>query len=255
MLSWLPRFEEPKWLMNAKLGDSPLPIEEILRGSVYYPASGMDGRPVQYFGGFAHSFVYADCNISKSLLKRQLDTFKGYRICHLRSVTKEQLCFNPFTPIHPGLRDGDPGRVHQSSEFEPYAFWAVYERCDGIDDSHGPQRFSLLFIGGEGVATFQSLYYSNQCAPSLITLIKCDAFTGNWTSFLDAKKIFARSVIRNQAGMPEYLFCDYGDAVSPWPWYSELIGTIAVPPFTRLRLWKLSKQSSSWHKSTLQRGE
>jgi hypothetical protein len=181
-----------------------------------------------------------DCCISEDQLKRQLDTFKGYRIYHTRSVTKAELSLKPFTPIHTQATDGDPRLLLGASEFEPYALWSIYERCEEFDASHGPQRFSLLFIGGEGAATFQSLYYSNQCSPSVITLIRCDTFTGNWTAFFDATKIFARSVRQNRYGMPDYLFCEFGEAKSPWPWYSELVGTIAAPPSIRRRLWKLS---------------
>ena len=166
-----------------------------------------------------------------------MDTFKGYRLFHLRSVKKEELCFKPYTPILPLPTDGDPRRLHVRPEFAPYALWAVYERRAEFDEVHGPQRFSLLFVGGEGAATFQSLYYSNGCSPSIITLIRCDAFTGNWTAFFNPTKILARSVMQNPYGTPDYLFCDYGqEPESPWPWYSKLQHTIAVP-YGRLRLW------------------
>lgn len=224
--------------MVATLGSGPLPINEILRGSVFYPASAMDGRPVEYLAGFSHSFVYADCNVSRDTLERDLDTFKGYRLFHLRSVTKEELCFKPFTPIVPLTADGDPRHQYLQPGFSPYALWAIYKRHAEFDEAHGPQRFSLLFVGGEGAATFQSLYYSNQCSPSVITLIRCDAFTGNWTAFFDPTKILARSVMQNPNGTPEYIFADYRpEAESPWPWYSELEHTVAVP-YGRLRLWR-----------------
>ena len=115
--------------------------------------------------------------------------------------------------------------------------WAVYDRRLEFDEVHGPERFSLLFVGGEGVETFQSLYYSNQCVPSVITLIRCDAFTGNWTAFFDPEKIFARSVMQNPYGTPDYIFCDYRkEPESPWPWFTKLQRTVVVP-YGRLRLW------------------
>jgi hypothetical protein len=179
--------------MGSNLRSDPLPTEEILSRSVFYPASGTDGRPVKYLAGFSHSFVYADCNVSRDVLERDLNTFKGYGIWHLRSVPQEELCSRPFTPVLPQPGDGDPSRQHVQPGFLPYALWAVYERQAGFDEAHGPQRFSLLFVGGEGAATFKCLYYSNRSAPSVIALIRCDAFTGNWTAFLDPTKILARS--------------------------------------------------------------
>jgi len=41
--------------MVPSFGNDPLPIDEILQGSVFYPASAMDGRPVKYLAGFSHS--------------------------------------------------------------------------------------------------------------------------------------------------------------------------------------------------------
>jgi hypothetical protein len=106
---------------------------------------------------------------------------------------------------------------------------------------HGPERFSLLFVGGEGAATFQALYYSNQCAPSAIVLIKCDAFTGNWTQFFDPTRVFARSVIQNPHGTPKYLFfCDHS-RTPPWPGYSTSQHTVTMTysgeTYQRIRLW------------------
>lgn len=219
-----------------------LPIADILQRSVFYPASKMDGRPVRYLAGFSHSFIYADCNVSQDLLTRNLDTFKGYRLYYSRSVTREELCFKSFQPILAEPTDGDPRWLRVQADFSPYALWAIYDRRPEFDEVHGPARFSLLFVGGEGVATFQSLYYSNQCAPSVITLIRCDAFTGNWTQFFDPKKIFARSVMQNPHGTPDYLFCDYMQG-PPWHWYSKLQHTVASAidddgiAHQRLRLW------------------
>lgn len=238
MLAALNRYPVPDWLAAISDADDPLPIADILRGSVFYPASEIDGGPVKYLAGFSHSFVYADCNVSLDALTRQLDTFKGYRLYCSRQVMKEELCFRPFQPILPEPRDGNPRRQRIPPGFLPHAVWAIYDRLPEFDEAHGPERFSLLFVGGEGVATFQALYFSNQCAPSVITLIKCDSFTGNWTQFFDPKKIFARSVMQNPHGIPEYIFCAYRqEPEPPWPWYPKLQQTVALPHHERLRLW------------------
>lgn len=223
--------------MRLDFAHDQIPIADILRGSVFYPASAVDGRPVKYFGGYSHSFVYADCNVSQEGLRTCLDTFKGYRLYYSRSVAREELCFRSFQPVPPEPNDGNPKRLHIRPDFSPYAIWAVYERQSGFDEEHGPDRFSLLFVGGEGVATYQSLYYSNQSAPSVITLIRCDAFTGNWTQFFDPERLLARSVMQNPYGTPDYIFCEYGqEPEPPWPWYSKLQHTVASP-YQRLRLW------------------
>jgi hypothetical protein len=125
----------------------------------------------------------------------------------------------------PTAGDGDPLDSLRYGDGDMFAEWAVYDRKGLYDDDHGPLRFSLLYIGGEGVSTFQSLYFSNRCSPSAIVLIKSDGFTGNWTNFTYPEQIFARSVMGNPAGQPEYLFIEYGDS-SCWPWYSSKVSTI-----------------------------
>lgn len=130
--------------MESNFENEPFPIAEILEGSVFYPASRMDGRPVKYLGGLSHSFVYADFDVTRDELERDIDTFKGYHICHLRSVKKEEICYRPFTQMPPQRSDGDPGYLRLRPEFKPYALWAVYERLPNFDDVHGPQRFSSL---------------------------------------------------------------------------------------------------------------
>jgi hypothetical protein len=224
MIAELTKSAVPKWLVNI-IPTSPFPINEVLQGSVYYPASNFDGRPVKYLGGYSHSFVYVDFNVKRDGLIGQLDNFKGYKLAFSRSLEAKDLCFRSFVPIMPTAQDGYPEDSLSYCDGNMFAEWAVYDRVNSYHDDHGPQRFSLLYIGGEGVATFQALYFSNRCAPSAIVLIKSDGFTGNWTAFRDPYKILAKSVMGNPAGQPEYLFID--SLVEPcWPWYSNKVNTI-----------------------------
>jgi hypothetical protein len=142
--------------------------------------------------------------------------------------------------------DGDPRRLELGANFNPYAQWIIYERRKEFGSNHGPDRFSLLFIAGEGAATFQALYHSNRCAPLAITLIRSDAFAGNWTNFFRPELIFARGVLRNPFGAPEYLFCEFGEEPeSPWPSHPHLWHTVASPNGIRLRLWGRSPYAQS----------
>jgi len=237
VLPGLQRHPSPNWLLAIDALHGPLPITQVLQGSVFYPASAMDGRVVKYLGGYRHSFVYADWNISQEFLTENLDTFKGYRIL------QSELCFNSFQPDFPGLAYIHQNHQHGRDSVSPYAVWTIYERTPEFDEHHGPQRFSLLFIGGEGVEAFQSLYFANHCAPSVVTRSRCDAFAHNWTQFFPHEGILARSVMQNPAGTPDYIFCNFRqDPESPWPWYSKLEHTVAIP-YGRFRLW--SRGSSS----------
>ena len=93
-------------------------------------------------------------------------------------------------------------------------------------------RFSLLYIGGEGVATFDALYIGNNAIPQILALINSDGFSGNWTSFRDETEIFGRMVLNNPNGIPKYLLCggcvtgDPPRLYADWSTYTKLILTI-----------------------------
>lgn len=69
---------------------------------------------------------------------------------------------------------------------------------------HGPVRFSLLFIGGEGVATYQALYWSNKTTAKAVAIIHPGTGSGfNWTNFLDGEKALGYTVTKNPYGQPD----------------------------------------------------
>ena len=233
MLKVFDRRPVPDWLTSCSI-DDPLPTVEFLTNSVYYPACGFDGRPVQYCGGFSHSFIYVDYGVSSEVLVAELSryySFGSYRLVGGRFVDKDEL-LGPESrqPEQPNEAiDGNPRR-YADHFVEPYAYWSVFERAPHLGEGHGPQRFSLLYIGGEGVATFQALYYSNGLAPALVAVIQPgEGFGYNWTSFFDERTILARSVLNNPNGLPGYLLfggigadLEFQQSVV-WPGYSRLL--------------------------------
>lgn len=239
LLTCLHQREVPAWLKDHHPG-SPFPaLKSLLQGSVFYPASWMDGRPVKYLGGCYHSFIYADWKVPEERLERQIDTFKGYRLLDLRKISAGDI----FSSTSEAGSDFYSRRTLEPSQTRiNFIFWCVYQRQADFGPTHGPERFSLLFIGGEGVTTFQKLYVHNGCRPDVLALIKCDAFTGNWTQFFRPDRELARVVMRNSAGVPTFLFCDYIIDTSPWPWYPALIQKIVSQKndngtHQRLHLW------------------
>ena len=219
----------PAWLATAS-ADDELPLTRLLHGSMFYPACGLDGRPVQYFGGAVHSFVYVDQAVSRQDVIQALEFFKGYRLLFVKDVNQDALGRKSFERHEKVLNEhGDMSRGFNSSYFS-YAIWAVLERQEGFGPDHGPVRFSLLYIGGEAVSAYWSLYWRLRIAPFAITLIKCDGFTGNWTSFFDDGAELATLVrlsvrLSAELNSPKYLFSAYQgrDAGSPWRWFSERV--------------------------------
>lgn len=131
-----------------------LPIQQILRDSLFYPDCGLDGEIIrscneQFELRRICSFVYADPNINEERLLDELDSFTHYRVLATRS-------FNPF--------DYDlDGPVVYPRYRRPFGRWTVYEKDPHNYINVGPERFSVLFLGGmymdaEGVFPLFSKY-------------------------------------------------------------------------------------------------
>lgn len=236
----LPSIEpEPGWLMNMDCQLTRFPWPKMLHRSVYYPASGFDGQPVRFLGRYFQSYIYVDYGVSQEVVVRRLDEFLGYKVIGHRHVTKSELVPNGWIPLPPKPEDVRSSRQIQRIR-GPFAIWAVLERKEEYSADHGPARISLLYICGDGVATFQAIYHGNEAAPAVVAIIQPGTgFGGNWTNFEDPQKCFARSVMQNPHGQPEYLlYGGWGEShfyTKPcWPEFSGRVRAFSG----RLRLWR-----------------
>jgi hypothetical protein len=209
MIEELPEARAPDWLTEVSSESMPhvsLPLRGILEDSLYYPSSHFDGDPVRCLAGNIYSFVYVDYGQSQSNLLAALRRpgFRGYRLLGSRSVTEDELTPRGWSSTPPLPSDGDPNQ-HREWIKQPFCIWSVFERVQ-FDRTHGPDRFSMLFLCADGAAAFQALYIGNAIAPKVIAIIQPGhAFGGNWTDFTDPKAILARSVLQNPYGKPDFL--------------------------------------------------
>ncbi len=89
----------PEWLARlspAALETADFPLKEALEHSLYYPAAGFDGRPVQFLGGFIHSFVYVDYGEEESAVNAEMQQpgFLGYHLAGRKRLNERDLA--PF---------------------------------------------------------------------------------------------------------------------------------------------------------------
>jgi len=210
MIEQIPYLTSPDWLMKLtaeSMLKQPFPLSDVLDGSLYYPGAGTDGKPVRWLAGNTYSFVYTDYMVDQSgfldALNHDDTGFKGYRILGTKNVTMQDLVPNGWSPMPPNRDDGNPRQWNEHLA-QPFCIWAILERQAGYGAEHGPERFSLLYLCGEGVASYQALYNSNKIKPKILFLIQ-HGFGGNWTDFEDPNGILARSVAVNPAGMPDWL--------------------------------------------------
>jgi hypothetical protein len=104
--------------------------------------------------------------------------------------------------------------------WRPFMQWVVYERDACRDESHGLKRFSLLYIGGEGVATYQALYWSNRQRPKAMAIIQPGTGFGlNWTDFREQGNPLNWVVKNNPAGTPDLIYYGgYNRAYDDFSW-------------------------------------
>jgi len=233
----------PDWLMQMtpeRMVRSPFPLHDLLSGSLYYPSSSFDGDPIAYLGGNHHSFVYVDYGEERHGLLAALEEpgFLGYQVlCH-RPVLEGELTPGGWSPVIPW---GGIGRPPSSWVRPPFCEWVILERVAAFPNEHGPERFSLLFLSADGLATFQALYVGNRVAPGTVAIIQPGTgFGGNWTDFADPEGPLADAVLGNPAGRPDILL--HAGAGGPhwytrpcWPQYAERLG---IPGTTSIGFWR-----------------
>jgi hypothetical protein len=223
-----------------------LPLNELLDNSFYYPSSHFDGGVIKYYSKEIQSFIYCDYGVGKNNLLNELDTFYGYNIVGSRPVKKEELIPSGWKMEIPPNIDMQRYYMHKNFIKSPFAYWAVYERKPEFDKNHGRKRFSLLYIGGEGVATYQALYWANKKSAKALAIIKPGhGFGGNWANFERQDGPLGWVVLNNKSGQPDIIFY-LGDNLD-WEGF-KLIETISPyyfgadndhePPSGEVTIWK-----------------
>ncbi len=208
---------------------------------VYYPGSGTDGQPVEFFGSrhAAHCFVFVDYGIPRSIVERELNEhpFEGYRSIGRRALDMHDLTPNGWMPsIKPEVAS-----AALQATVPPYAFLEILERQHDFDDAHGPQRLAILILCADGVAAYDSLFCQATVAAPFAVVLQDHGWGGNWTTFghggaLENLALFARR-------LPQFLFV--AENTIAWTGYEEVDGAIlgrgGMHRFER-QLWRRSDQ-------------
>jgi len=185
------REEMPDWLKEEKEWKS-FPREEFFRSRiVYYPGSGTDGHPVRVFGSThaAHCFVYVDYGVTKADLEHELkedrNKFRGYRTRSRLSLREEDLAPRGWR-AHIELSEAKRASMQHFARVSksPYGFMDILEREEGLEDKHGPKRFAVLFLGADGIASYDALFCQEAGVyHPFAALLHDHGFGGNYDKF------------------------------------------------------------------------
>ena len=211
----------PGWLE----GDSPPRFDRetfFASRTVYYPGSGNDGQPVKLcaLSHAAHSFIYVDQAVGRDTLRELLNDpeegFRGYSIAHQESVSEDVLRPGGWTP-HVSEEEARNSHRFRSSFAEPFGWFVVLDRQCGGED-HGPRRLAILFVGGDGHASYDALYCQGDGTPvPFLAVIQDHPSGGDYSRFGQGGLL---DLIAGRTGVrPKFLLV--GRNSRPWTGYAD----------------------------------
>lgn len=217
----------PEWLSN----DNPPQFNrDNFFGSrtVYYPGYGNDGQPVELCNRShaAHTFIYVDHEVGRDTLAERLrdqrQGFLGYKVAHQEELSEDALRPGGWTQ-HLAADEAhrfDPSRQGLAT---PFGWFVVLDRQPGRGEDHGPERFAILFIGGDGYASYDALYCQGDgTPPPFLVVIQDHGFGGNPDRF--GRDGLLERIARRQGVLPGYLVV--GEPSTEWRGFAD---TKALP--------------------------
>ena len=171
----------PQWLAEY---DGTIDIAAVQNTRcVYYPGAGFDGQPIHTFNGgnAAHLYIYVDYGVEKQMIESKLDSFKGYKVIGKHDIALNQLA--PAWRPHIRMTKELVEESRRCAKVSPYCFMAVFERKEEFTSDHGAERFAVIFIGGDGIATYDALFANKNMVTPLAVILQEHGFGGNYASF------------------------------------------------------------------------
>jgi hypothetical protein len=97
----------PKWLIDID-AETKFDRHLVLKDSIYYPGSYMDGTIMKSYLGFSHSLVYVDAGVSREDLLENVKKIGGYEVVFAKDIAKDELCPTPKFDIQLSTEDFYP---------------------------------------------------------------------------------------------------------------------------------------------------
>ena len=235
---YLSKFAEkmPCWLANYKQGERVDASDFLKSRTVFYPGAGGDGHPFKVFGAShaAHCFVYADYGISKesflaTLANDSARKLLGYKLAVQQELTLQDLVsvswssnvdreewsrasqdwvqFRGLSAIESFMSSsGEQPYWMTVCGVQPYGVLCIFDREMRYGNDHGPERLALIYLGADGIATYDALYCQTGCRSPFGLLLQDHGLGGNWNTF-GRGGLMERIAIRTGV-FPEWILSD-----------------------------------------------
>ena len=216
----------PRWLAQPSAG---FDRDSFFGGrTVYYPGFGDDGDPVRICARAhaAHAFVYVDYGVEKTTVSDRVRRvggrgFLGYTVEHEEELRESDL--RPGGWSH-HLKPSEVARVSYSfASVTPYGLFVVLKRDEDRDDAHGPERLAVVFVGGDGHATYDALYCQRDGTPApFLVVVEDYAFGANLSPFGEGG--FLDRIAQRCDVLPKFLLVGPrgpDGTYRPWSGYSD----------------------------------
>ena len=217
----------PQWLTNFVPG-SRFPLEDFLNSrTVFYPGSGTDGFPIKELGSShaVHCFVYCDYLVPESQVRGELDHvkrgFRGYHSIARIPLEKSEILPKDFSVSErlERLRTANWKSERAALDTPAYAFTEILERDDDLDDSWGPVRLCLLFLGFDAMAASEVLFYrAGNTKPPYAIMVHDHGFGGGYAKFGGSGFLYQKA--NDLDAFPKWLLVAQNS--TPWPGFSPV---------------------------------
>lgn len=173
--------------------------KDKLCNAVFYPACGGDLQPLVRFSHLSSTFIYVDYGISENEIENYLAEVieilnKQIAPGKLDIISSEPISKADLSDTEPTLPLGfilrrylDPEEVREKLSQTWAKRFNLKRKFANV-----VRNLQLIYIYGEGLATYSALYRGGKLAPKILVTVKSGvAFGGNYTEFEDGRGIFA----------------------------------------------------------------
>jgi hypothetical protein len=156
-------------------------------------------------------------------LRHPTRRFRGYQTVARLHLVESDLVPGRWVP-HVGPADLPPDRYRFAAP--PFGFLEVLEREPEFDDGHGARRLAVLFLGADGIATYDALFCQGYRRPQPFAVVVQDHGWGGNDDRFGRGSLLERLAIRHEA-VPRWLLV--AENSDPWDGFAPVPGVDGDP--------------------------